>query len=158
MEAEKRECLSETSQHQFWIISIANKPTKKLADNRLSYLHRYTCDMARHFCVCQHYKPQIWPWLSSPSTENSCCVWLPTSQKQHASRTSIWNYLLLLKLRQKPQATSPLTQVGCTEVAQTRRLHPSPPTTLWSISSGKLLPAKMMPVISPALFPTPAEN
>lgn len=158
MEAEKKECLSETSQHQFWIISIANKPTKKLADNRPSYLHQYTCDMARHFCVCQHYKLQTRPWLSSPTTENSCCAWLPASQKQHASTTSIWNYLLLLKLRQKPQATSPITQAGCTEVAQTRGLHPSTPTTLTSISSGKSLPAKMMPLVSSALFPRPAEN
>lgn len=88
------------------------------------------------------------------------------SQKQHASTTSIWNYLLLLKLRQKWQATPPLTQAGCAhctlppgaEVAQTGRLHPSALATLPSISSGKWLPAKMMPFISPTPFPRPPEN
>lgn len=71
---------------------------------------------------------------------------------------SIWNYLLLLKLRQEPQATSPLTQAGRAEVAQTRGLHPSTLATLPNISTGKLLPAKIMSIISPAPSPRPAEN
>lgn len=71
--------------------------------------------------------PKTWHIISANTTPNVTLAPFPKhwetfvrfgsplvlpSQKQHASTASIWNYLLLLKLRQKPQATSPLTQQG----------------------------------------------
>lgn len=78
-----KERVFETSQHQFRTISIANQPTQKLADNCPSYLHQYTCDMARHFCACQHYKLRMWSWLSSPSTEKLLLCLAPPLSSLH---------------------------------------------------------------------------
>lgn len=87
MEAEKRKGLSETSQHQFRIISITNQSSEKLSDNHPSYLHQHTCDVARHFCACQHYKLQVWPWLSSPSTEKLLLCLAPPLSSLHKKST-----------------------------------------------------------------------
>lgn len=78
MEAEKRECLCETSQHQFRIISITNQPTKTLADNHPSYLHRYTCDVAVISVPANTTSSKCDPGCLPQALRNSCYVWLPS--------------------------------------------------------------------------------
>lgn len=169
MEAEKIESLSETSQHQFQIISIANQCTQKLADKHPSYLHQYTSDVARHFCACQHYKLWTWPWLSSPSTEKLLlCLAFPLSSLRKNStlphcQSGIIYCCWSSSRNRRPPLLSPKWDAHNEHPPQEQRLPKQEGftqawVTLPGISSGKLLPAKMVPFISPALFPRPAEN
>lgn len=142
----KRGCLSETSQHQFHIISITNQSTKKLADNHPSYLHQYThvwCGMS-FLCLPTLQAPNV-TWLPSPGTEKLLlCLAPPLSSlhkasmlPQHQSGIIYCCWSSNRNLSSQPSRTSR----GCPNERDSPKCFQS----CQSINLGRLLPTKMMP-------------